>query len=221
MINIYINGLSGKMGTSLKGIVDKNKDFKLVPQFNINNFIDVVIDFSRPESSIGVLKECSKNKIPFITGTTGFTENDQEMIKKFSKNIPVLISSNFSLGIFQLKKSIINFLKKNKKKITCRIDDIHHKQKVDSPSGTAMDLKKIVEKFDKNNIVDSICINSQRIGNHFGIHAVTFFNENESIKFSHEALSREIFSQTALDVSKELINKDSGLYILEDFIFLK
>ena len=54
MINIHINGLSGKMGTSLKGIVDKNKDFKLVPQFNINNFIDVVIDFSRPESSIGV-----------------------------------------------------------------------------------------------------------------------------------------------------------------------
>ena len=108
MINIHINGLSGKMGTALKGIVDKNKDFKLVPQFNINNFIDVVIDFSRPESSIGVLKECSKNKIPFITGTTGFTENDKEMIKKFSKNIPVLISSNFSLGIFQLKKSVIN-----------------------------------------------------------------------------------------------------------------
>ena len=83
MINIHINGLSGKMGTSLKGIVDKNKDFKLVPQFNINNFIDVVIDFSRPESSIGVLKECSKNKIPFISGTTGFTEKHQEMIKKF------------------------------------------------------------------------------------------------------------------------------------------
>ena len=221
MINIYINGLSGKMGTSLKGIVDKNKDFKLVPQFNINNFIDVVIDFSRPESSIGVLKECSKNKIPFITGTTGFTENDKEMIKKFSKNIPVLISSNFSLGIFQLKKSVINFLKKNKTKITCRIDDIHHKQKFDSPSGTALDLKKIVETFDENNIVDSISINSDRTGNHFGIHTITFFNEDESIKFMHEALSREIFSQTALDVSKKLINKDSGLYILEDFIFLK
>ena len=221
MINIYINGLSGKMGTSLKGIVDKNKDFKLVPQFNINNFIDVVIDFSRPESSIGVLKECSKNKIPFITGTTGFTENDKEMIKKFSKNIPVLISSNFSLGIFQLKKSVINFLKKNNTKITCRIDDIHHKQKFDSPSGTALDLKKIVETFDENNIVDSISINSDRTGNHFGIHTITFFNEDESIKFMHEALSREIFSQTALDVSKKLINKDSGLYILEDFIFLK
>ena len=221
MINIHINGLSGKMGTSLKGIVDKNKDFKLVPQFNINNVIDVVIDFSRPESSISVLKECSKNKIPFITGTTGFTENDKEMIKKFSKNIPVLISSNFSLGVFQLKKSIINFLKKNKTKITCHIDDIHHKQKVDSPSGTALDLKKIVETFDENNIVDSISINSDRTGNHFGIHTITFFNEDESIKFMHEALSREIFSQTALDVSKKLINKDSGLYILEDFIFSK
>ena len=221
MINIHINGLSGKMGSSLKGIVDKNKDFKLVPQFHINNFIDVVIDFSRPESSIDILKECSKNRIPFITGTTGFTENDQEMIKKFSKNIPILISSNFSLGIFQLKKSIINFLKKNKTKITCHIDDIHHKQKVDSPSGTAIDLKKIVEKFDENNIVDSISINSDRTGNHFGIHIITFFNEDESIKFMHEALSREIFSQTALDVSKKLINKDSGLYILEDFIFLK
>ena len=59
MINIHINGLSGKMGSSLKGLLDKNKDFKLVPQFNINNFIDVVIDFSRPESSIGMLKELS------------------------------------------------------------------------------------------------------------------------------------------------------------------
>ena len=62
---------------------------------------------------------------------------------------------------------------------------------------------------------------SDRTGNHFGIHTITFFNEDESIKFMHEALSREIFSQTALDVSKKLINKDSGLYILEDFIFLK
>ena len=120
---------------------------------------DAVIDFSRPESSLKILNQCLENKIPLVIGTTGFNNDQLQIIKEASKHIPLLLSYNMSKGIYALKKSIKDFLSKNKDMFECIIHEVHHKEKVDSPSGTAIELKEIIENKNAFFIVVRIGMN--------------------------------------------------------------
>lgn len=215
-----MNGLSGKMGSSVLEISRNQPDIAILKRNEIIT-ADVVIDFSRPDSAMKVLDQCVALKKPIIIGTTGFDSNDLQAIKDASKEIPLLISYNMSKGIFFLKKSIKDFLSNNISNISCLIEEVHHTEKVDSPSGTAIELKKMIEdnSHNKNILLLDIC--SSRVKDVFGIHKITFSNDQGVTEFKHEALSRNIFANGAIDIAKLIIGKDPGLYDLEDFFNTK
>ena len=136
MHKIYINGASGKMGRSVLKLIKEDNEFV------VENFLnsDVVIDFSNPISTIQILNECVKNKKPLIVGTTGFSKDDLDIIKKASSKIPILLAANMSIGVNNLKESIETFLDQLTDEMDCAIDETHHIEKIDKPSGTAIEL---------------------------------------------------------------------------------
>ncbi|MDA0754872.1 MAG: 4-hydroxy-tetrahydrodipicolinate reductase [Proteobacteria bacterium] len=214
MLNLFVNGISGKMGSSILNQVSKIENVSI-----IDSIIDcnVVVDFSRPESSMNIIKKCIENKKPIVIGTTGFNDEQIKIIKQASQNIPVLLSYNMSKGIFFLKESIKDFLLKNHHIFECVIHEVHHTEKVDSPSGTAIELEKTIQTNDTNKIISSICVESERVSDVNGVHEVRFFNKNESIVFRHEALSRNIFSDGAIAIAKAILKKEPNLYSVKDF----
>ncbi len=218
MTNIYINGLSGKMGSSICDIAANDETISIV---NDIKDADVVIDFSRPESSLEVLNKCVNYKKPLLIGTTGFNENQIKTIIKTSKEIPILLSFNMSKGIFILKKSIKDFLSLNELSLECVIEEVHHKNKADSPSGTAIELQRLIKENNVSNNVTSINIKSKRTLDVFGIHKVVFFNNSENIEFKHEALSRKVFATGAVNIAKLILKNEPKLYTTEDFFNAK
>jgi len=210
MKGVFINGATGKMGTEVFSLLENDKNFKASDSIKT---ADLIIDFSRPESTIKILKTAVELNIPIIIGTTGFNKNELDQIKKASEHIPILLSYNLSTGILKLKKILIKFLSDNNDLFDCKIIDIHHKNKIDSPSGTAIEIKKIIEN-NSNNKIKSIDIDSFREGEFYGIHEIIFSNEKQTINFKHEALSRKIFAAGAVEQIGKIITKSPGLYDL-------
>lgn len=216
MIKVFINGLSGKMGSSIADIATQQNDINLIHDKNIKN-ADVLIDFSRPSSTLNILEDCLDNNIPMVIGTTGFNQAELRAIKEASKKIPILLAFNMSKGIFIIKKSIQDFLESNNNKLNCTIEEVHHAEKVDSPSGTALELKKVIEIADIANNILSLNIESKRVEDVFGIHKVIFSSDSDYIEFKHEALSRKVFAEGAIEISKLISSKSPKMYDLEDF----
>ena len=230
--NISIIGATGRAGKHIVNLVcsdDKYKDsFNLVysinskdSQINLEDAIeksDIIIDFSSPESSLNILKLCSKkysNK-KLIIGTTGFMFKDgldNALLDAASNNNAVFYSANMSIGIGLICK----FFNENSELINdsydCHIHDIHHTKKKDSPSGTALMLANSLGMNNKDKITDA------RIANIFGIHTVTFANENELIEIRHQSLNRELFADGSIKATLWLLSKNENrVFRMIDFI---
>jgi len=214
MKTVFINGLSGKMGKTINNLILDGPHFEIVKTVSDS---DVVIDFSRPESTMPLVQEAKEYKKPLIIGTTGFTDIELKVIEEASTEIPIMLSFNMSKGIYFLKKNIKQFLKDNSDSMKCLITETHHTQKVDTPSGTAIELKKLIESNNNGKYITSIEIESTRILDVFGIHEVIFFNDNNHISFKHEALSRKIFADGAISIAKSITGISPGMYTSQDF----
>ena len=216
MIKVTINGASGKMGKKVSNLI-KNDSF-LVECSDDISCSDIVIDFSQPSSTKKILKKCVEAKKPIIIGTTGFNNDDLKDIRDAANSIPIVLASNMSRGIIYLKKSLASFIHNNQEKLKCFIEETHHLEKVDKPSGTAIELKKFITEHDDNNFIRAIKIKSNRVANIFGIHKIMFFSENGTVYFSHEALSRKIFAEGAITCAKSIDFNKPNLYSFEDII---
>ena len=216
MLKIYVNGSSGKMGQSLTNLINQNRELSLVTESI--SLSDVVIDFSHPDLTIEIIKDCSINKIPLIIGTTNLNEETHVEIKMASKYIPILLAANMSIGILQLKESLVAFIKSNKEKIDCLIEEIHHSNKLDAPSGTAIEIKDLIKNTDNKSNINQININSKRVDDVFGIHKVTFFSEESSTDFKHEALSRDVYANGAIKCAMTIHRLEPNVYKFEDII---
>lgn len=216
MIKVTINGASGKMGTKVSNLI-KN-DSSLVECFDDISCSDLVIDFSQPSSTKTILKKCVAAKKPIIIGTTGFTNDDLNEIREAANLIPIVLAANMSRGMIYLKKSLASFIHHNQDKLKCYIEEIHHLEKVDKPSGTAIELKKFITEHDNNNFIQDINIKSYRVANIFGTHKIMFCSDNGTICFSHEALSRKIFAEGAIMCAKSINFNKPNLYSFEDII---
>jgi len=214
MKTIFVNGLSGKMGKTINNLILDDSDLEIVKTIRDS---DVVIDFSRPESTISLIIEAKEHKKPLVIGTTGFTDIELKLIKEASNEIPIMLSFNMSKGIYYFKKNIEQFLKDNSDSMKCLISETHHTQKVDVPSGTAIELKKFIEINDNQKYITSIEIESKRVSDIFGIHEVIFFNDANQISFKHEALSRKIFADGAISIAKSMVGISAGMYTTQDF----
>ena len=214
MKTIFVNGLSGKMGKTINNLILDDSDLEIVKTIRDS---DVIIDFSRPESTMSLIIEAKEHKKPLVIGTTGFTDFELKLIKEASNEIPIMISFNMSKGIYYFKKNIEQFLKDNSDSMKCLISETHHTQKVDVPSGTAIELKKFIEINDNQKYITSIEIESKRVSDIFGIHEVIFFNDANQIRFKHEALSRKIFADGAISIAKSMVGISAGMYTTQDF----
>jgi 4-hydroxy-tetrahydrodipicolinate reductase len=254
-INITITGALGRMGKILIKRISKNKNLKLfsltdlksgkiinrikTQKNNLEAFkkTDVIIDFSKPKASIEVLNYAKKLKKKIVIGTTGFTKQQNNLIKNYSKKIAIFKSGNMSLGI-NLLEYIVNILSKRiSNDYHIGINDDHHRKKVDYPSGTALMLANAVSKG-KNKNLESIkgkmFVNKKgnlqknkinffitRKGNTIGKHSVLFNNKLENIELKHTAFSRELFADGALNAAIWVSKKNKGLFNMQDMFGLK
>ena len=255
-IKLTITGCLGRMGQQLIRSSKNSKNFKLVsltenriinkkicglrPQLNsVSAFknANVIIDFTIPKCTLEVLKIASKLKKKVVIGTTGFSKKEENLIKKYSKRIPILKAGNMSLGINLLmylteiaSKSLgDNFLSK--------VFEVHHKHKKDHPSGTALMLGKGIatgKNKDFYNLMGKkylnkktfpyskkINFNSIRKGEVVGNHKVLFSSGKETITLDHEAFDRALYSEGALTAVKWLMGKKPGLYSMRNVLNFK
>jgi 4-hydroxy-tetrahydrodipicolinate reductase len=209
------------MGQSIRHLLDKSpeitvQDFK-VEKINIATQ-SLVIDFSSPDYLSEILNTCVDQKLPLVIGTTGLNSNHHELISKAKQTIPILMGSNMSIGIANLKQAITNFLMSSQESFSCNLIEIHHSQKVDSPSGTAVEIMRFLEGLPGDKIQMPISINSHRIGKVFGTHRVEFHNSRETISFQHIAHSRDIFASGAIAAAQWIISNPPGLYSFDDYL---
>ena len=255
-INLGITGCLGRMGQQIIKSVKTDKNFKIVALTESKQIkkkisgikiskntveslkkTNLIIDFTIPKCTLEILKIASKLKKRVVIGTTGFTKKEENLIKKFSKKIPILKAGNMSLGVNLLiylteitSKSLgNNFLSK--------VYEVHHKHKKDYPSGTALMLgrgiatgknkefynilgKKYLNKksfpFGKK-----INFNSIRKGEEIGEHEVMFSSGKEIISLNHQSFDRALYSEGALAAARWLSNKKSGLYSMRDLLNFK
>jgi len=254
-INITITGALGKMGKVLIKRISKNKNLRLLSLTDLksgktingiktqkNNLeafkkTDVIIDFSRPNSSLEILNYAKKLRKKIVIGTTGFTKKQSNLIKSYSKKIAIFKSGNMSLGI-NLLEYIVNILsKKIPNNYDIGINDDHHRKKVDYPSGTALMLANAVSKGKNKNfesIKGKFFLNKKgnlqknkinffitRKGNTIGKHSVLFNNKVENIELKHTAFSRELFADGALNAAVWISKKNKGLFNMQDMFGLK
>ena len=191
-------------------------DFQ-APTKDLNN-ISAVIDFSSPEGLTACINFCIENSIPLISGTTGLSAEQLETLRTAKKFIPILLASNMSLGVSNLKSSIEQYLLSISTPSKCKIIEIHHTNKKDSPSGTAIEIKSFLENLPGSKIDGLIDVHSYRIGNIFGIHRIIFENAKGITTFQHIANSRNIFARGALKAAKWINTEQAGEYSFADFL---
>ena len=184
---------------------------------DLNN-ISAVIDFSSPEGLTACINFCIENSIPLISGTTGLSAEQLETLRTAKKFIPILLASNMSLGVSNLKSSIEQYLLSISTPSKCKIIEIHHTNKKDSPSGTAIEIKSFLENLPGSKIDGLIDVHSYRIGNIFGIHRIIFENAEGITTFQHIANSRNIFARGALKAAKWINTKQAGEYSFTYFL---
>ena len=255
-INLAISGCMGKMGQQLIKSSKGNKNFKIIALTEnkvINKKIngikldlnteqafrraDVIIDFTIPKCTLEILRIASKLKKKVVIGTTGFTQKEENLIKKYSRKITILKAGNMSLGINLLMYLTEIASKSLNNNFLSKIYEVHHKNKKDHPSGTALMLGKGIAEG-KNKDLDrligrkflnkktfpyakKINFNSLRKGEVIGEHEVKFSSGKEIITLNHEAFDRALYSDGALMAAKWLINKKSGLYSMRDVLNFK
>ena len=199
-------------GKKISTFIESNCELELKASFEGISKPDVVIDVSSPEAFEDIVKFSEVNKSALIIASTGHSNEQIESLKRLSNTIPIMMVPNLSRGINFIKKLLSdNDLSAFSKKV--KINEIHHKNKKDSPSGTALELEKIIEE--KNKEIE-ISINSTRDESSVGIHSIKIIMENESIELKHEAKSRDIFAQGAISAINWIAGKTPGIYSLSD-----
>jgi 4-hydroxy-tetrahydrodipicolinate reductase len=229
-INLSVTGCMGRMGQQLIKSSKNNKKFKLVSLTenkiinkkisgvkpglnNIESFknTNVIIDFTVPKCTIEILKIATKLKKRVVIGTTGFSKKDENLIKKFSKKIPILKAGNMSLGVNLLMYLTEITSKSLGNNFLSKVYEVHHKHKIDYPSGTALMLGKGIangKNKNLNNIIGKkylnkksfpyskrINFNSIRKGEVIGEHEVRFSSGKEIVKLNHESFDRALYSE--------------------------
>ena len=255
-INLAISGCMGRMGQQLIKSSKKNKEFKLVTltenrlinkKFNgvkleLNSDkafkkADVIIDFTVPKCTLEILKIVSKLKKKVVIGTTGFSKKEENLIKGFSRKIPILKAGNMSLGVnllMYLTEIASESLGNN---FLSKVYEVHHKHKIDFPSGTALMLGKGIADGKNKNFYSligkkylnkksfpyskKINFNSIRKGGVIGEHEVRFSSGKEIIKLNHESFDRALYSEGALTAAAWLMSKKAGLYSMRDLLNFK
>lgn len=255
MIKVGIYGASGRVGRLLIDDLQGESELQLAAVFarrefngvlpegtlvtnDIDTFVaksDIIIDFSLPEAMQPLLEALLKTPKPLVSGTTGLSVHQLNLLKELSALAPVLYATNMSLGVAMLNK-LVNLASKTLEGFDIEIVEMHHRHKKDAPSGTALtlaesaaagrglDLDSVRISGRNGNIgersADEIAVMALRGGDIVGRHTVGFYNDGEFIELNHTATSRNTFSKGAIRAAKWLHTRQNGLYSIADCLGL-
>lgn len=180
---------------------------------------DLVVDFSRVELSMEVLEVCKKYKKGFLCGTTGFTPQQEAELLAAGKEIPMMKAANTSFVVNVMRKLLGIAASALGDKAKIEILDLHSQDKLDAPSGTALELaEEMAEKSGKP--MDRIAFHSVRAGDTPSSHKVFFGCMGEMMEISHHAYNWECYARGACDAAVYMAGHGTGLYTMEDVIGL-
>jgi 4-hydroxy-tetrahydrodipicolinate reductase len=225
----------GKMGKVIERIALERGHEIILKKDEFNTYdglsdADVAIDFSVPTAAVSNISSCFNNNVPVVSGTTGWLEHFDEMVALCNeKQGGFISSSNFSLGVnifFEINEYLAKIMAQfDSYKVT--MEEIHHTQKLDAPSGTAISLAKgVIENSNYANWTldeakeNQIHIEAKRIGDVPGTHTVTYDSVVDSIELKHTAHNREGFALGAVIAAEWLAGK-TGIYSMKDVLNLK
>ncbi len=256
-LRIVLSGASGKMGLVLQTLIRQSpQSYQLVALLGryektatsstpathkelktIQGTIDVVIDFSRPEFSMNTLAQAAEKNLAFISGTTGFSEKQLAIIDHYTTQCAVLMAANMSVGINLAVELVKITSMVSGPAARVEIWETHHQQKIDAPSGTALQLGetiaairsqpfKEVMEYKENSILardqqHKIDFRVKREGEVIGDHSVTFNLEHESLTIAHHVTDRAVFARGALQAAGWIYGRDPGRYHMSDVLELK
>lgn len=241
MSNIILTGAAGRMGQAILSILPSFRGMHLVgaiessghPQSGkaiyknikltsdlaaIVKNCDVVVDFTGAESSITNLKMAASSGRACIIGATGHDSTQRAEIMAMSKIVPVVFSSNMSVGVNAMWRLIGEAVKMLGKKYQIDIVETHHVHKKDKPSGTAKKMIEIVTEKGGYELNKNLLVTSIREGEVVGDHTIIFTNPNERLEITHHAFSRETFANGALRAAEWIVDKKPGLYDMADVL---
>ena len=224
----------GKMGKVIERIALERGHEIVLKKTEENSFdglldADVAIDFSVPTAAVQNISECLHHNIPIVSGTTGWLEHYDDMTSLCtSKNGAFIYGSNFSLGVnlfFELNAHLAKIMSRfNQYEVS--MEEIHHTQKLDKPSGTAITLAQNIIKEKKlsswsieNPNENELFIDVKRIDSVPGTHSISYTSEVDTIEITHTAHNRDGFALGAVIASEWLINK-KGIYTMKDVLGL-
>lgn len=249
MTQIILCGCAGKMGLAVQAAINSREDCEIVagvditgkdqPGFPVYTGIHeilerarVLIDFSHPSALQDILAYCKERGIAAVLCTTGYSPEQVESIHEAAKTIPILYSRNMSLGI----NLLVGLAQKAAAVLGSDFDveilEMHHNQKIDAPSGTALMIADAISAVHDNNTKytydrhsqrkkrepNEIGIHAVRGGSIVGEHQVIFAGHHETITLSHSAQSKELFAIGAVNAAVFMDGKGPGLYDMSDLI---
>jgi 4-hydroxy-tetrahydrodipicolinate reductase len=267
MTRIIVTGATGRMGSRITALSKDYHDLKLVGvterkgheaigkdigtivgigETNVKvtdklediiDTCDVIIDFTSISSTLQHAKLAAKRKKAMVIGTTGFSKEELEPIREVSKDIPIVLAPNMSVGVNLLLKVLQDIARVLGDDYDIEIVEAHHRLKKDAPSGTAMKMAQVIADAvnrDLDNVAvyarkgligertkKEIGIQTVRAGDIVGEHTVLFGGLGERIEITHKASSRDTFARGALKAALWISNRTYGLYDMQDVLGLK
>jgi 4-hydroxy-tetrahydrodipicolinate reductase len=255
-ISIVVVGALGRMGSTIAGLVRKDPELTLVGVVErptcvsqLDKFVcsagasldevlpqakdAVIIDFTAPEATVEAAKAAARHGNPMVAGTTGLSGRQLKELEEAAKQIPLLWSPNMSVGVNVLMKVLPELTRLLGEPYDMEIVELHHNQKKDSPSGTALKLAECLAQargwdleetgtYCRHGVIGArpkkeLGVQSIRGGDVVGVHTVYFMGPGERIEITHQAHSRENFAQGALRAAKWLAGQAAGrLYSFAD-----
>ncbi len=244
MTRVIITGAKGRMGRALLACAPQHPEIEVAGQIDKGDDLravlhkaDVVIDFSSHTATPGIAALCAEHGKAMVIGTTGHSKEDRSHITGVSSRVPMVLSSNFSLGVntlFWLTRKAAEILGLG---FDLEIIEMHHRLKRDAPSGTARTLAELlaevrgqqlerVLRHGRSGIVGErsdteIGLHSVRGGDVVGDHTVIFATSGERLELTHKASSRDTFANGALRAASWVVGQPPGLYDMQDVLGLK
>ncbi|MGY8655133.1 MAG: 4-hydroxy-tetrahydrodipicolinate reductase [Verrucomicrobiia bacterium] len=244
MTKVIINGSKGRMGQALISCASRMDGVEVVAEIDQGDDLasaidsaDVVIDFSLKQATLSVAKLCADKQKALVIGTTGHEDDERSQITNLKSEIPIVWASNFSTGVntlFWLTRKAAEILGPD---FDLEVVEMHHRHKVDAPSGTARTLGEILcavrdkqynedIRHGREGIVgartkDEIGMHSLRGGDVVGDHTVVYAGDGERLELTHKAASRDTFANGALRASVWAVQQSPGLYNMQNVLGLE
>ena len=242
-LRIVIFGINGRMGREIQAVAARDEGVEIVAGFarpgttldsvenlpivtsigQIPGVVDVAIDFSTADAAVTNARAAAERSIPIVIGTTGIGDADIETLRLLSASVPIWYARNMSYGVSVLH-DVLRRMASELRDYDVEIVEMHHRNKVDAPSGTALALAETIQRGRGDGDITSgrtgsrrrasgeIGIQSLRGGGNSGEHMVIFASDDEEIRIGHRALSRSVFASGAIRAAKRIASAAPGWY---------